>query len=526
MERVRVLYAAWRRSGIVLLMAAAMVGVLLAPAMAQASVAPASGVIYGWVTSADPVDVYGTLCYGVAGMGVDVWRVAPEGEVFVTSTGTRSGKDEGSSYVQGLWYADGLQPGTYHVYFRDDYYQRYAGTDAYVTVDADPVQYDVLVVRGATVWAITPSAGPGGVISPSTVQKVSPGKSSSTFVMKPAVGYSVADVLVDGVSQGAIASYKFTNVTKNHTIAVSFAFTGHTITPSTGPGGYVGPSLPQVVNDGGDSITFTAYPNPGYHVENLFVDGVSVGAVSTYKFYSVTTDHTITASFAVNTYTVVPSAGPGGSITPSAIQTVKWGANSSTFVIKPAVGYSIADVIVDKVSVGPVPAYKFTSVKADHSISATFVFTGHTITPSTGPGGYIGPSAPQIVNDGGDCATFAVHPNPGYHVVDVLVDGSSVGAIGTYKFTNVTEDHTISATFAIDTFTITPSAGLHGSITPSGVQTVKWSYNSSTFVMKPAAGYKVHDVWVDGVSVGAVLSYKFTGVKANHTISVSFDPLL
>ena len=40
----------------------------------------------------------------------------------------------------------------------------------------------------------------------------------------------MADVLVDGISVGAVTSHTFTNVTGNHTIAASFAIDIYTIT--------------------------------------------------------------------------------------------------------------------------------------------------------------------------------------------------------------------------------------------------------------------------------------------------------
>ena len=43
-------------------------------------------------------------------------------------------------------------------------------------------------------------------------------------------------------------------------------------------------------------------------------------------------------------------------------------------------------------------------------------------------------------------------------MADVLVDGVSVGAVTSYTFTDVTADHTIAASFAINTYTITASA--------------------------------------------------------------------
>ena len=70
--------------------------------------------------------------------------------------------------------------------------------------------------------------------------------------------------------------------------------------------------------------------------------------------------------------------------------------------------------------------------------------------------------------DFGSDRTITVTPATGYHVADVVVDGVSVGAVNGYTFTNVTADHTIAATFAIDTFTLTATAGAHGAIDPAG----------------------------------------------------------
>ncbi len=121
----------------------------------------------------------------------------------------------------------------------------------------------------------------------------------------------------------------------------------------------------------------------------------------------------------------------------------------------------------------------------------------------------------------GASQTFTITPNTGYHVADVLVDGVSVGAVTSYTFSNVIANHTISASFALNTFTITATAGSNGSISPSGSTTVNYGA-SQTFTITPNTGYHVTDVLVDGVSVGAVTSYTFKNVAANHTISATF----
>ncbi|MBE6611877.1 MAG: hypothetical protein E7632_05250 [Ruminococcaceae bacterium] len=53
-------------------------------------------------------------------------------------------------------------------------------------------------------------------------------------------------------------------------------------------------------------------------------------------------------------------------------------------------------------------------------------------------------AAPRYNED----VTYIITPDEGYEIVDVLVDGESVGAVSEYTFTDVRKDHTISAVFA------------------------------------------------------------------------------
>ncbi|NDL67266.1 S8 family serine peptidase [Anaerotalea alkaliphila] len=70
----------------------------------------------------------------------------------------------------------------------------------------------------------------------------------------------------------------------------------------------------------------------------------------------------------------------------------------------------------------------------------------YDIMATAGPGGGISPSGTVSVLEGGS-QTFGIAPDAGHAVADVLVDGSSVGAVGIYTFANVAADHTIHATF-------------------------------------------------------------------------------
>lgn len=71
----------------------------------------------------------------------------------------------------------------------------------------------------------------------------------------------------------------------------------------------------------------------------------------------------------------------------------------------------------------------------------------HTITASAGSNGSITPSGEVVVTEGDD-QPFAMTPDSGYHVDDVLVDSESYGSISSYTFHNVTAAHTISVSFA------------------------------------------------------------------------------
>ena len=70
------------------------------------------------------------------------------------------------------------------------------------------------------------------------------------------------------------------------------------------------------------------------------------------------------------------------------------------------------------------------------------------ITATADEHGKIAPAAGTITVPKGKSETFTITPDSGYHIKDVLVDGKSVGAVGTYTFENVVDNHTIHATFA------------------------------------------------------------------------------
>ena len=196
-----------------------------------------------------------------------------------------------------------------------------------------------------------------------------------------------------------------------------------------------------------EEMAFHITPNGGHHIADVRVDSVSMGAVAAYTFDHVDSNCTIEAVFAIDTYTIDATAGANGSIMPNGVTPVNFGA-LQVFAISPNDGYHTADVRMDGVSVGAVAAYTFDQVNSNHTIEAVFAIDTYTIDATAGANGSIVPNGVATVNHGGQ-QVLAITPNSGFRVADVQVDGISVGPATSYTFSNVSQDHTIEASFEL-----------------------------------------------------------------------------
>lgn len=167
----------------------------------------------------------------------------------------------------------------------------------WLTMPSQNVQLTANFVGGVT-HTITGSAGTGGTISPIGAMSVTEGTVQQCYFL-PDPGYQVADIKIDGSSIGVADSYVFENITGNHTIDVTFSPTStvtHTITASAGTNGTISPTGSVTVAAGGSS-SFTITPNGGFIIDDVFVDGNSVGPMNSYTFTNVTSNRTISCTF-------------------------------------------------------------------------------------------------------------------------------------------------------------------------------------------------------------------------------------
>ncbi len=398
-------------------------------------------------------------------------------------------------------------------------------TTGSITAGTAPGNY-TLTVANATGFASSKEvtiagAGVGGGPHKTIIASVSGNTVYLTYKASTTVSNAVVTVAGNPTSNGAGYFTKAVLSLRAQCIHSDATGANATIHATAGTGGSISPAGTVWVSNG-SSQTYTITPNAEYQVARLIVDGASVSPATSYTFTNVSGCHTISAYFEQVVFTITATSDANGNINPLGTVSVNSG-DSGTFTITPNAGYQVSNVTVDGWGVGAVTSYTFTNVKANHTINASFKTATYTITATAGTGGSISPAGTSTYLYGTD-RTYTITPATGYHIADVLVDGTSVGAVQSYPFSNITANHTISASFAANpSYTITASAGSNGSISPSGSVSVTGGTNK-TFTMTPTAGYRVQSVLVDGASVGSSSIYNFTNVTADHTISVSFEP--
>jgi len=372
--------------------------------------------------------------------------------------------------------------------------------------------------------AITATAGIGGTITPKGVQVVGYA-GSKHFEIQALPGYTILKVVAKGitipVTTGSTQfSTTVTNITAPCTIAATFTLDTSRafITASSGTGGSVVPSG-KVSVPIGDDLGFTVTPTAGYRLSSLKVDGVMVAVSGSYTFYNVTKAHSLAAAF-VPLPVITATISGNGSLTPPGKTVVPFGG-SQTYTITPVSGYDLTSLLVNGKAQTLATSYTFTNVTANQAIATTFKLrSDHVIiSASAGAGGSISPSGPQTVAKG-SAPMFTVAPNTDYRVLDVKVDGKSVGAVTSYTFSNVQKNAVIAATFTkLPVITAKQSVG--GIIDPPGGLPI--AYNGSrTYSVTPATGYDLVSLVINGKTKPAAGIFVFSNVIANQSIGAVF----
>jgi hypothetical protein len=125
-----------------------------------------------------------------------------------------------------------------------------------------------------TTYTITATSGPGGSISPSGEVRVTEGESQE-FTIIPDECHQVAEVLVDGISQGSITTYTFDNINQNATIQASFTSVKIYNVDTGDPYDTIQEAID--ASHSGDTIIVC----PGTYYENIVLDNKNITLRST-----------------------------------------------------------------------------------------------------------------------------------------------------------------------------------------------------------------------------------------------------
>jgi hypothetical protein len=369
-----------------------------------------------------------------------------------------------------------------------------------------------ITITSIPVFTITVIQTAHGTINPETVI-VDLGNDQS-FTISADSDYYVADVLVDGISVGAITDYSFKSVTTNHSITANFVAnssinsgTNSSTNFVTNSGTYFinvisthgSPTPSTQVNSGESFFASVTSPerdtNQRWICTGYSVDSDTLVSGTSHTFSNVQADHTITFNWQTQylvtlsqngidsnasgpilnvlnntiTYEELPFSvwiNAGEPITFSYVKTIENTEAGKQYILESS--NSTSPIMIN----GPTTIqgnYQSKIISSGFTLNTIALAAISLIVPPsliivivvkrrkgkkkikliTNKGGTISPNTVQTIEPGNDSTVFIITADPGYKIADVVIDKTiHLGPIRTYKFVNVTQNHTISAIFS------------------------------------------------------------------------------
>ncbi len=264
------------------------------------------------------------------------------------------------------------------------------------------------------------------------------------------------------------------------------------------------------------NLSVLADPDDNYHFDGWDLTGgiAEVSGDETGEF-TINGSGTITGNFAINTYTVTFQAGANGTITGDLSQTVSHGGSCTAVIPVAEPNHHFTGWSGDYT--GTDNPLTVSNVTSDMTITANFAINTYTVNVSSSSGGSTDKDGANTVSHG---STITITPTAGggYHFISWSGDAS--GSASPLTVT-VTSDMTITANFAINTYTVTFVAGANGSITGNLSQTVNHGGSCTQVTAVPATNY-LFVRWT-GDYTGANNPLTVSNVTANMTINAEFD---
>ena len=329
-------------------------------------------------------------------------------------------------------------------------------------------------------YLLSTSAGTGGSVSPGGSFTYG---SSQNLTATPNTGYSLDKWLGDGIDDPLSPSTSII-MSEDRNVSASFTINSYLLSTSAGTGGSVstGGSFTY-----GSSQNLTATPNTGYSFDKWLGDGID-DPLSPSTSIIMSEDRNVSASFTINSYLLSTSAGTGGSVSTGGSFTY---GSSQNLTATPNTGYSFDKWLGDGID-DPLSPSTSIIMSEDRNVSASFTINSYLLSTSAGTGGSVSTGGSFTY---GSSQNLTATPNTGYSFDKWLGDGID-DPLSPSTSIIMSEDRNVSASFTINSYLLSTSAGTGGSVSTGG----SFTYGSSqNLTATPNTGYSF-DKWLgDGI---------------------------
>jgi len=317
---------------------------------------------------------------------------------------------------------------------------------------------------------------------------------------------------------------------ENSDEATATTIPAHTVTFQTDgtPGATLSGNTSQTVNHGTNCSAVTANAAVGYAFVNWTGTGGFTSTANPVTVTNVTQNMSVSANFAINQYTVSfqTDGTPGATLTGTTSQTINYGGNCTAVTANNPVGYHFVNWTGTDDFVSTDNPLTVTNVKTDKTFTANYAINQYTVSFQTDgtAGATLTGTASQTVNHGANCSAVTANIPTGYHFVNWTGTGGFTATNNPVTVTNVTQDMTVTANYAINQYTVSfQTDGTAGAtLTGTTSQTVDHGNDCSAVMANAPSGYHL-DEWTGTAGFTSTANPVIvTSITGDMTVTANF----
>lgn len=196
----------------------------------------------------------------------------------------------------------------------------------------------------------------------------------------------------------------------------------------------------------GENLTLEAAAREGYQFDGWMENGEIISRDYKLQLNNITASRDFVAVFSQGQFSLTLSTSPVEAGAVSGQGTYNKGSNVK-IIATPVSGYRFTGWTENGTVVNTNQTAYVENLSRNMELVANFEVKTYTINAGVSSlNGTISPEGKSTVQEGGEIQ-YTITPKGGYTVKAVYVDGKSVGAVGSYSFTDVRGNHNISVDF-------------------------------------------------------------------------------